>query len=169
MNEFDKEWARVRPSVLRYAVKCTGNMDDAEDLLQETMRKVWQWRHTYDGRARFKTWVLSICRNAWRDEVKKRNVRRPVHAMSFDGNPDITNALEYIADPAPSVLEFLSDESAASDIVREFGDIANFETVALLAQDAEYHEIAEATGVKIGTVKSRINRFRRAACQRATA
>ena len=132
-----------------------------EDLLQETFVRVYRNRHSYQRIARLSTWLYTIAGNLARSEYRKRKRRRhfSIHAANRHGE-------EYeMALPDPSALPDQHAEGtlqnkyildALSKIRPEFREVVVLRDIQQLA----YGEIAEITGLPMGTVKSRINRGR---------
>ncbi len=132
-----------------------------EDLLQETFVRVYRNRHAYQRIARFSTWLYTIAGNLARSEYRKRKRRRlfSINAVSRDQEeyefslPDET----YLPDRhAESTFQNKYIQEALSQIRPEFREVVVLRDI----QQLSYDEIAEITGLPMGTVKSRINRGR---------
>jgi len=108
--------------------------------------------HRYDGRSAFTTWLYRVATNAALDEVRRRN-RRPVPLDPASGAPQVSpGSVESVVTARIDVdaaLAGLSPEFRAAVVLRDLCDL-------------DYSEIAEALGVPIGTVRSRIARGRAA-------
>ena len=135
--------------------RIAGSSRDADDAAQEAMISIVRGLPRFDGRSQFSTWVYRIATNAALDELRRRR-RRPVLAAVDDEGlqPDV-------ADPrAQRTVEASVDRmtiDAALDALPE-----DFRVAVVLRDvaDLDYGEIAEAVGVPVGTVKSRIARGR---------
>jgi RNA polymerase sigma-70 factor, ECF subfamily len=134
------------------AYRLAGNDSDAQDLVQETLLRVRKGLERYQPGS-LEGWLARIVTNVFLDEVRRRR-RRPTSALPDD--PD------WVIPPAPAADEVqtgLSDEvQAALDSLPE-----EFRTAVVLCDiaDRPYEEIADALGVPVGTVRSRIHRGRR--------
>ncbi len=132
-----------------------------EDLLQETFLRVHRNRHSYQRIAKFSTWLYTIAGNLARSEYRKQKRR---HMQSIQS---VSRDNEEYEMPLPDET-FLPDkhtESALQDeyIQEALGAISSdFREVLILRdiQQLAYSEIAQITGLPMGTVKSRINRGR---------
>ena len=132
-----------------------------EDLLQETFVRVYRNRHAYQRIAKFSTWLYTIAGNLARSEYRKRKRRQifSIHATNRDGEeyefslPDET----YLPDQhTEGTLQSTYIQQALNQIPLKFREVVVLRDIQQLA----YEEIAEITGLPMGTVKSRINRGR---------
>ncbi len=154
-----KNWRRV----FNVAYKFVGRHEEAEDLSQEIFLKLYRALHTFDRRANFQTWLISISRNLCIDHY--RSVRR--ERETVDRHVDAAD-LSPTA-PGPDALSRLHRRDRR-DLLR-LGMLAlpdTLRTAVLLRdiQDLSYHEIAERLDLPEGTVKSRINRGRKELARR---
>ena len=154
-----KNWRRV----FNVAYKFVGRHEEAEDLSQEIFLKLYRALHTFDRRANFQTWLISISRNLCIDHY--RSVRR--ERETVDRHVDAAD-LSPTA-PGPDALSRLHRRDRR-DLLR-LGMLAlpdTLRTAVLLRdiQDLSYQEIAERLDLPEGTVKSRINRGRKELARR---
>jgi len=132
-----------------------------EDLLQETFLRLYRNRHSYQPIAKFSTWLYTIAGNLARSEYRKRKCRRMYSIQLVNRDNE-----EYeLAIPDESFSPDRHTESTLQDkYIQEALDQIppNFREVVVLRdiQLLSYDEIAEITGLPMGTVKSRINRGR---------
>lgn len=133
----------------------TGIINDAErarDLAQETFLKIYRHAALYRTTSRFTTWLFHIARNVARDELRSRRRR-----------PQLCSAEEQVIDATPA-HESMSDTVERREVVqRALGQLAARDRVLIVLRDLQgcsYEEIAERTGLALGTVKSGLNRAR---------
>ncbi len=135
------------------ALGMAGDPDQAADLAQEALVRGFRSLHGFKPGAPLYPWLLRIMRNIWIDELKSARGRREVpmeRSMETAG---------HAADPLASVLE--SERSVAlhraiASLPPEFAM-----TITLFdLQGMSYEEVARATGVPVGTVRSRLHRAR---------
>jgi RNA polymerase sigma-70 factor, ECF subfamily len=134
------------------AYRLAGNDEDAQDLVQEALLRVRKGLERYEPGS-LEGWLARIVTNVFLDEMRRRK-RRPTDALPDD--PD------RVLPPAPAADEAqtgLSDEiqQALERLPEEF----RVPVVLCDVSDLSYEQIADATGVPIGTVRSRIHRGRR--------
>jgi len=135
------------------AYRLAGNDEDAKDLVQESLLRVRRGLERYEPGS-LEGWLARIVTNVFLDEVRRRK-RRPVDALP-DDDPG------RVLPPAPAADEASTDLS--DEIQRALGALPDeFRVPVVLCDvsDLSYEQIAAATGVPIGTVRSRIHRGRR--------
>ncbi|MBI2168536.1 MAG: sigma-70 family RNA polymerase sigma factor [Actinobacteria bacterium] len=141
--------------LLRVATSLTGNLADAEDLVQDTLIRAYRAADRFDGRHP-RAWLLTILRNAQRNRVRGR---RP----ELLRDPDTEGHRIEEANPSPSAEgEALAAEFDAV-VAEAFAKLPRHmrEVVELVDFDGlSYREAADALGVPPGTVMSRLHRAR---------
>jgi RNA polymerase sigma-70 factor (ECF subfamily) len=143
--------------VFNVAYKFVGRQDEAEDLTQDIFLKLFKSLKTFDRRANFSTWLISVSRNLCIDHY--RSVRREHEVVTHD--VDVVSLARPSALDSPQVALERRDRVA---LLRAALDklAPSLRTAVMLRdiQELSYQEIAEKLGVPEGTVKSRINRGR---------
>lgn len=142
--------------------------EDARDLTQDALVKVFQGLGTYDGRSKLSTWVIRVTMNCCLSHLRKQKHRR--HA-SLEQPPHEGAAAEAVpARGEQTPLARVEQAELRSLLSRALGRL-DPQTRALLVlrdlQDLDYQEIARVLNVPLGTVKSRLFRAR-AALREAT-
>jgi RNA polymerase sigma-70 factor (ECF subfamily) len=148
-----KYWRRV----FNVAYKFVGKHDEAEDLSQEIFLKVYKALATFDRRANFQTWVISISRNLCIDHY--RSVRK--ERETVDRNVDAATLSPTAKGPDPLArLQSLDRRDLLKRGMLLLPDTLRTAVLLRDIQDLSYRDIAERLGLPEGTVKSRINRGR---------
>ena len=150
---------RFKNRLFAFVYRFVGDNDLAEDLVQDTLIKVYTHRHAYREIARFSTWIYTIAGNLARTELRKRK-RRATFSMSALG----IGEREY---DLPSE-DYTPTKSLESRQTEKHIRIAlsklplHFRTVIILrdVQELSYEEISKIMKIPLGTVKSRVNRAR---------
>jgi RNA polymerase sigma-70 factor (ECF subfamily) len=144
--------------VFGVAYRFTGRVDEAEDLTQEVFVKVYQGLDRFrEAEGAFPTWLTTVARNQAIDSYRRRRQERRLTA----DDPALLDAV-----PAPggsSPLRALERQERASLVHRTLRALPEELRQPVILCDLEglaYEEIAEALGLPLGTVKSRINRGR---------
>ncbi len=143
--------------VFNLAYKFVGRHDEAEDLTQEIFLKIFKALHTFDRRANFQTWLISISRNLCIDHY--RSVRKERETMARDVDAADLSPVSHERSPYGHV-----EQNDLRHLIRvglaELPVALRQAVVLRDLQDFSYQEIAERLGLPEGTVKSRINRGR---------
>ncbi|UCD39134.1 MAG: sigma-70 family RNA polymerase sigma factor [Fidelibacterota bacterium] len=151
--------ARFKDRLFTFVYRFVGDRDLAEDLVQDTLVKVYTHRHAYREIARFSTWIYTIAGNLARTELRKRK-RRATFSMSTLGFGEKEYELPS-EDYAPT--KALEGEQTEKDIRMALARLPlHFRTVIILrdVQELSYEEISKIMKIPLGTVKSRVNRAR---------
>ena len=72
---------RYRDKILNFVFNYIGDFEISEDIVQDTMVKLYQKKHYYKEIAKFSTWLYTIAQNLARTELRKKN-RRKTYAVS---------------------------------------------------------------------------------------
>ncbi len=146
--------------VYSLAYRIMGEKESAADAAQEAFIIAFRRLETYRG-GNFRSWLLRIATNSCYDELRRRK-RRP--ATPLDELPgaesDDGPALPADTDTPEQAMQQSELQQAIQNCI---GDLQLDQRTVLLLSDVEemsYQEIAEITGVNLGTVKSRLSRAR---------
>jgi RNA polymerase sigma-70 factor (ECF subfamily) len=143
--------------VFNVAYKFVGRHEEAEDLTQDIFLKVFKSLSTFDRRANFQTWLISVSRNLCIDHY--RSVRK--ERESIDRGVD-TDTLAPAA-PEGGPIAALEQRDRVELLRTALSALpATLRTAVVLRdlQELSYQEIADRLALPEGTVKSRINRGR---------
>jgi RNA polymerase sigma-70 factor, ECF subfamily len=143
--------------VFNVAYKFVGKHEEAEDLTQDIFLKIFKSLDTFDRRANFQTWLISVSRNLCIDHY--RSVRK--ERETIDRDVDAGELTPISAEISPHAALEQRDRVA---LLREALQMLapSLRTAVLMRdiQELAYQEIAERLRLPEGTVKSRINRGR---------
>ena len=144
----------LRP-IYRLCASYAPTAAEAEELTQEVYFKLWENLHRYNAGSNFMAWAWRVAKNLIIDSYRRG--RREREAAWLD--PEILDRLPGSDDPheqterrqrlrlISATLRQIDEELASLILMRDFGGMS-------------YREIAEATDLPLGTVKSRLNRAR---------
>ncbi|CAN5449235.1 sigma-70 family RNA polymerase sigma factor [soil metagenome] len=143
--------------VFNVAYKFVGRHEEAEDLTQDIFLKIFKALHTFDRRANFQTWIISISRNLCIDHY--RSVRKERQTMARD--VDASNLQPASKERGPYAF---AEHQDLRELLRQALQTLplTLRTAVILRdlQELSYQEIAARLDLPEGTVKSRINRGR---------
>lgn len=137
------------PSLRAFAISLCGNVDRADDLVQETLLRAWSNLGSFQPGTNMPAWLFTILRNLFRSEYRKR--RREVE----DGDGRYSESLMSLPEQH-SHLEIDEFRNALNMLPAD-----QRESLILVgASGFSYEETAQICGCAVGTVKSRVNRAR---------
>jgi RNA polymerase sigma-70 factor, ECF subfamily len=160
---------RYRLRLLNFVHRIIGDRERAEDLVQEAFIRVYRHLPRFDTSKKFSTWVYTIASNLAKNELRNRSrnplvlyqslrVRgeedqRPLQFEDASSRPDDMFAGRYLRELVDAAVATLSPHHREVFVMREL-------------EGRSYDEIADLTRCNLGTVKSRLNRARRAFAER---
>jgi len=158
-NAYTELVNRYRDKILNFIFNYIGDFEISEDLVQDTMVRLYQKKHYYKEIAKFSTWLYTIAKNLANTELRKKKQRKTtiISHLSKDDKP------YDIPSDQPGTHQEIESEIARKIIRNAIDQLTDkFKTVILLRdiQELSYEDISSIVGVPIGTIKSRINRAR---------
>ena len=150
---------RFKDRLLNFIYRFVNDLDLAEDLVQDTLLKLYTHKDSCQEIAKFSTWLYTIAANLARTELRKKKRRKTfsVTELSRDDREFIIAS----SDVDPS--EDLSSQNFEKSVQMALAELPDdFKTIIILRdiQELSYDEISKIVEVPLGTVKSRINRGR---------
>jgi len=161
-SEFEAEAFPHKDILYNFALRTTGNADDAKDLLQETFMKAFRFWDKYEKGTNIRAWLFRIMKNSYINRYRK--VTREPGMVDYD---DVENFYDSVRDNSTDSNDLqkrlysnmLSDEvtSALQSLPEDF------RTVLILCdiEQLTYEEISDFLNCPIGTVRSRLHRGRK--------
>src|SRR5262245_50080736 len=143
--------------VFNIAYKFVGKHDEAEDLAQEIFLKIFKSLGTFDRRANFQTWLISVSRNLCIDHY--RSIRK--ERETIDRELDAGDLTPVSTEPGPMAsLEHRDRVVLLRQALNKLPPTLRSAVLMRDIQELSYQEIAHRLRLPEGTVKSRINRGR---------
>lgn len=160
---FEQLAARYSRRIYNIGLRMLNDPEDAADMSQEALVKIYRHLPEFRGDSAFSTWVHRIAVNSCHDALRSRNRRRELSLSGFldeDGEalPEL-NIADYSQIPEQ---QYLDAESSQYLLALIDGLSPKYRLVTALREVSglSYQEIAVAADISIGTVKSRLNRAR---------
>ena len=160
---FEELVRRYQRPIVAYVYRMVGDYDSALDLAQEVFIKVYNSLGRYRPEFKFSTWIYRIAHNAAIDHLRRQgSFRTEDLEVEAEGGRTYEKPLASNA-PTPEQLSERRERRAEIEEVVQALPPAYRELIVLRhAHDLSYDEIAEVTGLPLGTVKNRIFRAREA-------
>ena len=136
-----------RLGVINVVYRMCGDVQLAEDMAQEAFLRAWKNLHSYKPKSPFKNWLYRIATNATLDVLRRDRETVTLESASLSSlqqGPEADFAQKEITERVQQAVLELPPASRAVLILREY-------------EGFSYKEIAEALGVPMGTVMSRLN------------
>jgi RNA polymerase sigma-70 factor, ECF subfamily len=137
------------PSLRAFAISLSGNVDRADDLVQETLLRALAHIDSFEPGTNMSAWLFTILRNLFRSEYRKR--RREVE----DSDGKFADTLKSQPEQ-PSHVEFQEFRAALAKLPTDQREAL----ILVGASGFSYDEAAGICGCAVGTIKSRVNRAR---------
>jgi len=137
------------PSLRAFAISLSGNVDRADDLVQETLLRALVNIDSFEPGTNLSAWLFTILRNLFRSEYRKR--RREVE----DGDGTYAESLKSQPEQEARV-EFREFRTALAKLPPDQREAL----ILVGASGFSYEEAANICGCAVGTIKSRVNRAR---------
>jgi RNA polymerase sigma-70 factor (ECF subfamily) len=166
---FNELYQRYHDKLVHFIARKTGDRDRAEDLVQEAFIRVTRHLHRFDQSKKFSTWIYTIAGNLSKNELRNRSrsplvlfqkltthwesEHRPLQFEDLGNRPDDLYRKRFLQDLVERTVDELPEHHQLVFRLREL-------------EGKSYEEIAEITGVNLGTVKSRLHRARTSFAER---
>lgn len=156
---FEEIVRRYQRPIIGYVFRMLGDYDASLDVTQEVFIKVYNSLDRYSSEYRFTTWLYRIAHNAAIDHMRRHAVNpRSIETESADGSYELQIESPL---PSPETERERSEWRAEIEAVVKCLPSAYRDLILLRhSHDLSYDEIAEVTGLPLGTVKNRLFRAR---------
>ena len=144
---FAELFEHFAPRVKAFLMKSGADATLAEDCAQDVMATLWRKAHMFDpSRASVATWIFTIARNRRIDLLRKQRRPEP-EELTWGPEPE---------PDAAEVMELQQETSRLGDAIAQLPDKQRDLIQKAYFGDLSHSEIAEETGLPLGTIKSRI-------------
>lgn len=157
INAYNELVKRYKDRLLNFVFRYFNNVEQAEDVVQDTLIKLYTHANYYKNVAKFSTWIFTIAKNNALTELRKNKRKRTDSLYTDDGR------FLDIGSKEESLESKVQNEIAIDQLNKFLDEIPeNFRIAVVLRdfQELSYEEISKILEIPIGTIKSRINRGR---------
>ena len=157
INAYNELVKRYKDRLFNFVLRYFNNAEQAEDVVQDTLIKLYTHASYYKNVAKFSTWIFTIAKNNALTELRKNKRKKTDSLWTDDGQVIDINSKEESLDSK------VQNEIAIDQLNKFLDEIPeNFRMAVVLRdfQELSYEEISKILEIPIGTIKSRINRGR---------
>ena len=157
INAYNELVKRYKDRLLNFIFRYFNNREQAEDVVQDTLIKLYTHASYYKNIAKFSTWIFTIAKNNALTELRKNKRKQTDSLWTDDGKVIDINSNDQTLDRR------VQNEIAINQLNKFLDEIPeNFRMAVVLRdfQELSYDEISKILEIPIGTIKSRINRGR---------
>ncbi|MEW5962619.1 MAG: RNA polymerase sigma factor [Pseudomonadota bacterium] len=154
MEDIRDQIVALLPRLRRFAYLLAKDQDRADDLVQEACIRALSHADRWEPGTRLDSWMYRITQNVWLDQVRASKVRGT--------SVDVDEALHLVGADGRDVTESRMTLDQVSRHIAELTEEQQILITLVCVDGLSYKETAEALGIPIGTVMSRLARARRA-------
>jgi RNA polymerase sigma-70 factor (ECF subfamily) len=159
-DEFEELVRRYQRPIAAYVYRMVGDYEAALDLTQEVFIKIYGSLARYRSEYKFSTWIYKIAHNAAVDHLR-RSVTRGQQSLVCESEGEPRDLVLPSGKPSPEQESEREERRAEIEsVVRQLPGAYRELIVLRHSHDLSYDEIAEVTGLPLGTVKNRLFRAR---------
>jgi len=151
----DPDLLAALPRLRRYARVLTGDVNRADDLVQDTLARAWEKRRLWQAGSDLRAWLFTIMHNVHANQHSVRRREQAESSLDADHGPAAGWEIPVRASH--------DDRVELSEVLLLIAKLPNDQREVLVlaaVEEPRYDEIARVQGVPIGTVMSRLNRAR---------
>ena len=161
-TEFEVEALPHMDVLYNFALRTTGNEDDARDLLQETYLKAYRFWDKYEKGTNIRAWLFRIMKNSYINRYRKET--KEPDKVDYEDIENFYNTIRAESTDPNDLQEQLYGNLLGDEVTKALQSLPDdFRTVVILCdiEGLTYEEIAEFVECPIGTVRSRLHRGRK--------
>ena len=157
---FESLLHRYERELFNYLRRYLGQAEMAEDVFQATFLQIYLKKEQFQQGRRFRPWLYTIATNQAIDAQRRNKRHRMVSLDNRRGDDDVAALVEILAGNDPTAVERYEQEEAKAWVrsaVDNLPDQLRATLVLVYHQGLKYREAADALGIPVGTVKSRLH------------
>ncbi len=160
---FEALVSEYQKKIFSIAYRMLQNQEDAADLTQEILVKVFKNLNRFKGDSKFSTWIYRVATNACLDELKKSHRKYTAYSLDKELETEDGSLLTEVRDERPTPEAVAEKKAVQKAVQAAIGKLNEDHRSVIVLRDLQgfsYEEIAKVLQCSVGTVKSRINRAR---------
>jgi RNA polymerase sigma-70 factor (ECF subfamily) len=160
--EFNRVAIPHMDSLYNFALRMTGEHEEASDLLQETFLKAYRFFDKFQRGTNCKAWLFRIMKNSYINRYRK--AKKAPETVEFESISDFYHTVRPDGEEGNDLQNEVFGQLLADEVMMAVEKLpSDFRTVVILCdlEDFTYEEIAEFVDCPVGTVRSRLHRGRR--------
>lgn len=161
-KEFETEAFPQKDILFNFALRTTGDKDDAHDLLQETFMKAFRFWDKYEKGTNIRAWLFRIMKNSYINRYRKET--REPGMVDYDDVENFYNSIRDDSTDSNDLQKRMYSNMLSDEVTEALQSLPeDFRTVVILCdiEGLMYDEISEFLNCPIGTVRSRLHRGRK--------
>jgi len=161
---FEELIEAYQKKIFNFAYRMIGNYDDAADLAQEALIRIFKSIGGFKEQSSFSTWIYRITTNVCLDEIRKRKNKKE-YSLDEEVQVDDGQLKRQVMSEDPGPDDIVEREELRSIVINAIDKLPKEQRIVITLRDIQglsYDEIAQVLDCPDGTVKSRISRARQA-------
>lgn len=161
LQAFEELVLMYQKQIYNLGYRMMGNEEDACDIAQEAFLRAYKSIGKFNLKSSFGTWIYRIAMNLCIDELRKRK-KVKLYPIVHNDNPE-DKQYKLVADEGDLPEELVERKETRLKVQQAINRLPEDHRTVIVLRDIQgrsYQEIAEITGLNLGTVKSRISRAR---------
>ena len=157
-RQFEKQLRPYLMDMYRYAYRLTALREDAEDLVQDLLSRLYEKQIVIDELEKPRTWLLKVLYRQFIDWQRK-NQRTPTRLLDEHSN----EILDSLSNQQPGPEQVLGQGQTQQELTQALANLSEDHRILIMLHDVEgftLQEIQETLEVPVGTLKSRLHRGR---------
>lgn len=164
IEAFEELIEAYQKKIFSFAYRIIGNYEDAADMAQEALIRIYKSIGGFKEQSSFSTWIYRITTNVCLDEIRRRKSKKE-YSLDEEVQMDDGQLKRQVMSDDPGPEEVFEKEELRSIVKNAIDKLPEEQKVVITLRDIQglsYDEIAEVLDCPGGTVKSRISRARQA-------
>jgi RNA polymerase sigma-70 factor (family 1) len=156
LSRFLSQVVPIRQKLYRFAYHLLGNEEDASDITQDVMMKVWQQQDRMEELENMEAWCMRIVRNLSLDKMKSKKYRRSEDIDKAGEVPAVQQQSPHMATERHDVMNRV--HTSIAELPEKYRTIMQLRDI----DGYSYQEIAEILAIELSEVKVNLHRARKA-------